>query len=110
MSINVSYKKIYGYMYLLSNDDKKYIKATIHPSNCLLATVYHFKENGKKYVSLVNFFSDLKHLKNCFDPNDPIYKKNELKKVILFDDLPNFEKIAKVIVKGGFTVEIKHAK
>ena len=113
MAVNVSYRVKYGYMVMLANDKKTWLKCDIHPANCLFATIYHYKQPNpqtqklEKWSSLVNWFNDLKHLKRCFDPIDPIYSKSELKKVVLYTNLKDFEKIAKIIANCGFEVVIK---
>ena len=106
--LNVYYKNPLGY-YLIKANNGKYVKALIHKANCLFATCYHYKnEQNKKVVDLVDFYTDLKHLKNCFNPNDCIYEKDQIKKVVLYTTMRDFEKVAKIIALAGFKVEIEH--
>ena len=111
--LNVNYKISYGYALMLANDNKTYLKVDIHGANCLFATIYHYtktnEETGKveKWSQLVGFYSDLQHLKRCYNPKDPIYSPKQIKKVVLYNDFKEVGKVAEIIAKCGFIVEIR---
>lgn len=104
----VDYTTKYGYALMQANDGKTYLKVGIYKANCLFASVYRYKDNkGQRMAQLVGFYSDLKHLQRCYKPQDPIYRKDQIKKVVLYTNLKDVGKVAEIIAKGGFKVDIR---
>lgn len=81
--LNVSYENKIGYFTLTQGENK--FRINICHANCLCAMMYFYTDNeGEKIATLMSFFADLQHAKNCIKNNaldrydDFVFKAKEL--------------------------------
>lgn len=105
--VQVDYRIEYGE--IKSRQDNKSVTLKIHWANALCAFIYHYKENGKKWARLVDYFADEEHLaKSAKNWNgDPLLFVSELGKIESIKlnlYYKEGEVLLKHFVKGGYKV------
>lgn len=124
--LRVDYTHELGFAYMLGNDQKTYLKVSIHSANCLCAFIYHYKlpdeKTGKtnNYSQLVLFINDLEHAKLCLGlkaskwdkdkKKESIYTPHEIKKLRFNTYYKDMDKLASLWAKAGFNVELYYKK
>lgn len=122
--LRVDYTHELGFAYMLGNDQKTYLKVSIHSANCLCAFIYHYKKTNEKtgkkdsYSQLVLFINDLEHAKLCLGlkagkwdkKKESIYTPHEIKKLRFNTYYKDMDKLASLWAKAGFNVELYYKK
>lgn len=118
--LRVNYKDEFGFIWLLANDQKTYLKVAIHSANCLFALIYHYKktnaETGKKegYSQLYMWFNDIKHLAVCLglktyrkdQVKESMWQPKDIKKIKLNTYFKGMARVGELFAKAGFKVEL----
>lgn len=107
MALQWDWQKKMGTLTIEQNQDgkKARFKINIYDGNCMAIMLSMRKKDGKDWYQLYSFFADEQHCKNIFKEHKKLFW-DKVVKIELNTAYKNAERLAKILVKCGYTVTI----